>query len=75
MITTLYSSAVFGMDAYKIAVEVSVTRGMGHQITGLPDDSIKESLARIAIAIDRLGYYMPRTKLVINLAPADMRRY
>lgn len=75
MIVTIYSSALSGMDAYKIAVEVSVTRGMGYQITGLPDESIKESLTRIAIAIDRMGYYMPRTKLVINLAPADIRKY
>ena len=75
MITTIYSSAIQGVDACKIAVEVSISKGMGYQITGLPDDSIKESLTRIAIAIDKLGYYMPRTKLVINLAPSGIRKY
>jgi magnesium chelatase family protein len=74
MIATIYSSAVYGLDAYKITVEVSVSKGLGYQITGLPDDAIKESLTRMAIVIGELGYYMPRTKLVINLAPADMRK-
>ncbi len=43
-------------------------------ITGLPDDAIKESLNRLSIAITSNGYHMPRTKLVINLAPADVRK-
>ena len=75
MITTVYSSSILGVDACKIAVEVSISKGLGYQITGLPDDSIKEGLTRIAIAIDKLGYYMPRTKIVINLAPGDIRKY
>lgn len=65
-IATVYSSDVSGMDACKIAVKVGVTKGTGYLVTRLPDNAIKESLTRIAIAIDRLRYCMQRTKLVIN---------
>lgn len=75
MLARINSSALLGIDAAPVSVEVSVTRGLGYTITGLPDDAIKESLSRIAIAIQHSGFQMPRTKLVINLAPADMRKY
>lgn len=74
MLAKISSSALFGVDAYPVSVEVSVTRGLGYMITGLPDDGIKESLSRIAIAIHSNDFQMPRTKLVINLAPADTRK-
>ena len=75
MLSKIFSSALLGIDAFRVSVEVSVTRGLGYTITGLPDDAIKESLSRIAIAVQRSGFQMPRTKLVINLAPADTRKY
>jgi magnesium chelatase family protein len=74
MLAKLYGVALYGVDAFRVTVEVSVTNGVGYTITGLPDDGIKESLSRIAIAIQSNGYYMPRTKLVINLAPSDVRK-
>ena len=74
MLTKINGSALHGVDAFRVTIEVSVTNGTGYMITGLPDDGIKESLSRIAIAIHSNGYYMPRTKLVINLAPADIRK-
>ncbi|HMH33507.1 MAG TPA: ATP-binding protein, partial [Puia sp.] len=74
MLAKLYGSALHGVDAIQITIEVSVSNGIGYLITGLPDDSIKESLARIAIAISSNGYFMPRNKLVINLAPAGVRK-
>jgi magnesium chelatase family protein len=74
MLAKIYGCAISGIDAFRVTVEVSVTSGIGYTITGLPDDGIKESLSRIAIAITNNGYYMPRTKLVINLAPADVRK-
>ena len=74
MLAKIYSAALYGVDAFLVTIEVSVTNGIGYMITGLPDDAIKESLSRIAIAIGNGGYYMPRTKLVINLSPAHIRK-
>jgi len=74
MLAKLFSSALHGVDAFRIIIEISVSNGIGYQITGLPDDGIRESLSRIAVAIQQLGFQMPRTKLVINLAPADLRK-
>lgn len=74
MLAKLFGSALHGVDAFRVTIEVSVSNGIGYQITGLPDDAIKESLCRIAIAITDSGYYMPRNKLVINLAPAGVRK-
>lgn len=72
MLAKIYSGALYGMEAFRMSVEVSVTSGIGYMITGLPDDTIKESLPRIAIAI--VSYYIPRTKLVINLSPARVKK-
>lgn len=74
MLAKINSSAVLGMHAHHITIEVSVTKGIGHQITGLADESIKESLPRIAIALQNTGYVMPRTKLLIHMAPASIRK-
>jgi len=74
MISKINSAALQGIDAYPVTVETSVSNGMGYQITGLPDDAIRESLTRIGSAITSNGFYMPRTKLVVNLAPADSRK-
>ena len=72
MIAKLFSSALHGVDAFRITIEVSLNgKGIGILLTGLPDDAIKESLARIDSAIQCCGYHMPRTKIVINLIPAD----
>jgi len=74
MLAKLYGSALHGVDAFRVTIEVSVSNGLGCQLTGLPDDAIKESLSRIEVAIKCNGFQMPRTKLVINLAPADVRK-
>src|SRR5690349_4393235 len=74
MIAKLYSSAPVGLQACPIQIEVSVSKGLGYQVTGLADDSIRESLSRIAIAIQHSGYTMPRTKLLIHLSPANIRK-
>lgn len=70
----LIGSAIHGVDAFRITIEVSISNGVGYMITGLPDDAIKESLNRIGIALTSNGFCMPRTKLVINLAPAAIRK-
>jgi len=75
MIAQLFSSALNGVEAFRVTVEVSLSgKGIGILLTGLPDDAIKESLGRIDTAIQSCGYHMPRTKLVINLIPADVRK-
>ena len=70
----IYSSALHGVDAFSISIEVSISKGLGVMITGLPDDGIRESYNRIFVAVTAKGYEMPRIKLVINLAPADIRK-
>ena len=63
-----------GVDAITIIVEVNVSMGQGYQIVGLPDIAIKESLQRTESAIKSNGFSMPRIKVVINLAPADIKK-
>lgn len=74
MLVKTYCSAVFGINATSITVEVNVTGGLHYFIVGLPDNAVKESLQRIESAILSNGYSMPRQKIIINLAPADIRK-
>jgi magnesium chelatase family protein len=74
MIATLHSSMIVGIHAQAVTIEVSVSKGLGCQITGLADESIRESLSRIAIAVEQSGYKMPRGKLLIHLSPAALRK-
>ena len=74
MLAKTFGSAVFGVDAHIITVEVSVGRGRKFFLVGLPDSAIKESEQRVETAIKQTGYAMPRIKTVVNLAPADIRK-
>ncbi|NNF18817.1 MAG: YifB family Mg chelatase-like AAA ATPase [Flavobacteriaceae bacterium] len=74
MLTKVYGSAVFGVDAQVITIEVNVGRGIGYHLVGLPDNAIKESNYRIAAALTNNGYKIPGKKITINLAPADLRK-
>jgi magnesium chelatase family protein len=75
MLVKTYGSAVYGVEAITITVEVNVMPGNTHYyIVGLPDNAVKESLQRVESAIKTNGFQMPRTKLVINLAPADIKK-
>ncbi len=75
MLVKTFGSAVYGVDAITISVEVDVNnQGKHYFIVGLPDNAIKESLQRVESAIKSNQYYMPRTKLVVNLAPADIKK-
>jgi len=75
MLVKLFGSAVYGVEAITITVEVNVTEGLHTFIVGLADSAVKESIQRIESAIKSNGFYMPRTKIVINLAPAGIRKY
>jgi magnesium chelatase family protein len=74
MLVKTFGSAVYGVEAITITVEVNVSDGQHYFIVGLPDNAVKESLQRIESAIKTNQYYMPRTKLVVNLAPADIKK-
>lgn len=75
MLVKTFGSAVYGVEAITITVEVNVNnQGQHYFIVGLPDNAVKESLHRVESAIKSNHYYMPRTKLVVNLAPADIRK-
>lgn len=74
MLTKVYGSAVFGVDATTITIEVHVNKGVGYHLVGLPDNAIKESNYRIAAALQNNGYKIPGKKITINMAPADLRK-
>lgn len=74
MLTKVYGSAVFGVEATTITVEVNIDKGIGYHLVGLPDNAIKESNFRIAAALKNNGYGIPGKKLTLNMAPADMRK-
>lgn len=74
MLVKTKGSALIGIDAVAITIEVNVSMGQGYCIVGLPDSSVKESLDRTESAIKANGFRMPRTKLVINLSPAELKK-
>jgi magnesium chelatase family protein len=74
MLAKTFGCAVFGVDASIVAIEVNVTTGTKHYIVGLPDNAVKESWFRTISALKQSGYWMPRTKVIINLAPADLKK-
>lgn len=74
MLIKVYGSAVFGIEATTIVVEVNIDKGIGYHLVGLPDNAIKESNYRIAAALQNNGYKIPGKKITINMAPADLRK-
>lgn len=74
MLTKVYGSAVFGVEATTITVEVNVDKGIGYHLVGLPDNAIRESNYRIAASLQNNGYKIPGKKLIINMSPADLRK-
>ncbi len=74
MVSKTFGGAVHGVDARTIMVEVSVGQGVKFFMSGLPDNAIKESQHRVESSLKSAGYFMPRNKTVVNLAPADVRK-
>ncbi len=75
MLVKIYGSAIYGVTAQTITIEVSVdTPGVGYHLVGLPDNAIKESSYRISAALKNVGYKVPGKKITINMAPADLRK-
>jgi magnesium chelatase family protein len=74
MLVKVFGSAVFGVEATTVTVEVNIDKGVGYHLVGLPDNAIKESSYRIAAALKNNSYSLPVKKITINMAPADLRK-
>jgi len=69
-----FGSAVFGINATTIQVEVNISKGKKYFLVGLPDNAVKEGYERIEAALVNNSYRMPRIKIVVNMAPADLKK-
>ena len=74
MLIKVFGAAVQGIDAKLITIEVNSSRGCMFYLVGLPDSAVKESHQRIISALQVNGYKMPTTNIVVNMAPADIRK-
>lgn len=75
MLVKTYGSAVYGVEARTITIEVNwMATGKESVVVGLPDSAVKESMQRVESTIKSIGLLMPRTRIVVNLAPADLRK-
>ncbi|MEQ8909138.1 MAG: YifB family Mg chelatase-like AAA ATPase [Vicingaceae bacterium] len=74
MLVKTFGSAVYGVDAITITVEVNIGQGINFHLVGLPDSAVKESHQRIEAALKNNGHKIPGKKIVINMAPADIRK-
>ncbi|GCB33480.1 YifB family Mg chelatase-like AAA ATPase [Bacteroides faecalis] len=74
MLIKVFGAAVQGIDATLITIEVNSSRGCMFYLVGLPDSAVKESHQRIISALQVNGYKMPTSNLVVNMAPADIRK-
>ena len=74
MLVKTYGSAIYGIDAMIITIEVNVGQGSKFFLVGLPDNAVKESHERIMAALANIGKKFPRRRVVINMAPADIRK-
>ena len=74
MLAKTFGSAVFGVGATTITIEVNMDQGVLTTLVGLPDSAVKESLQRVRAAITNRGYKFPIRNITINMAPADIRK-
>jgi magnesium chelatase family protein len=74
MLVKTYGSAVHGIDATTITIETDVSRGIRYNLVGLPDNAVRESQQRIDSALRFNDFKLPGKKIVINMAPADIRK-
>ena len=74
MLIKVFGAAVQGIDAYIVTIEASTSRGIRFFLVGLPDSAVKESHERIVSAFHVNGYKFPSCQIIINMAPADIRK-
>ena len=75
MISKVFSSAILGIDAYIVQVEVDIVRGLpSFSTVGLPEGAVRESKDRVKSAIKNSGFEFPSHRITVNLAPADIKK-
>ena len=74
MLFKTYCATCIGIDAVTVTIEVDISTGIGIHLVGLPDSAVRESLLRVITALTSYGYRIPGRRLVVNLAPADIRK-
>ncbi len=75
MLAKVLSSAVIGIDAYVVEVEVDIARGLpSFSTVGLPEGAVRESKERVKAAVKNSGYHFPSDRITVNLAPADIKK-
>ena len=75
MLSRILSSAVIGIDAYVVEVEVDISQGLPSFATvGLPEGAVRESKERVKASIKNSGYHFPSDRITVNLAPADIKK-
>ena len=74
MLIKTFGSAVYGIEAITITVEVNIGNGIKFFLVGLPDNAVKESHQRISAALKNNGYRIPGKEITINMAPADIKK-
>lgn len=74
MLVKTFGCALYGIDAILVTIEVNVEKGIQYFLVGLPDNAVKESQQRIEAALTNIGYAFPHRKIIINMAPADIRK-
>ncbi len=74
MLVKTYGCAVQGINAFTVTIEVNMFNGINFHLVGLPDSAVKESQQRIDSALRENGYKIPGKKVIINMAPADIRK-
>jgi len=74
MLAKTFGSAIIGIDAITITIEVDYSKGINFYLVGLPDSAVKESQQRIQAALTNIGQKYPKMKIVVNMAPADIRK-
>ena len=74
MLVKTYGSAIIGVNAVTVTVEVTVSPGVGFSMVGLPDNAVKESTQRMSAAFYESGFKIPNQNIIVNLAPADLKK-
>ncbi len=74
MLYKCFCATCIGVDAVIVTVEVDLSKGVGIHLVGLPDSAVRESLLRVITALNSYGFHIPGWRLVVNLAPADIRK-
>lgn len=74
MLNKCFCATCLGVEAVVVTVEVDLSMGVGIHLVGLPDSAVRESLLRVVTALTSYGFRIPGRRLVVNLAPADIRK-